>query len=606
MESRTGKLRLSQKRNAKPDPKGITHRYKDDINDSNIRKGADIVRRQVKGSFFGSKVDLTRSKGSDISPTSICDISAVHADQVYEDLNATEKSWATWTKRDSTESKSSSRMARGIELSPQQSDKWRASSSSNKVIEKNNSQRFFELSAVDASGAVEGLEVVDTGYFSSRGPLTPEMSANNKQFARKNRSSSNSDSRRGDGTSKSRLSYSNGMSNYNDDNSFQERQSQDFSFPCQDNWDSESFEINEIQNNLYLLKAGDNNNDNTPARASSTRNREYDQNDDIFTITEDSSQANQLSTGPRKNSQSSLRSSRNRSLLEAEHELQSPQNQVNKQQQSKGFSFRSLRPMSANPKSSYGSTRSDGYFTSSTTSTDVDLGAVPSPLTVEYTMLLQDPAYRHAQKAGFLWQSIMGQHIRFPSSWWCGARAPPMGVGNIESCKWAYYGRHTVKDHFVLNQLHTGRGSPGKLLLHILVQDLLTRQTVQDIAIGCFHPNARGVRKSVRASSSLEDSRDLWLAVRKRNKTSVSAVDKVLSRYSQWGESGYTKSPLGPEIRISNHNVRAVFGETPPLETIFLSESELYERLSGRIAANKKNVVLPLLMLKEFVFAEER
>jgi hypothetical protein len=181
-----------------------------------------------------------------------------------------------------------------------------------------------------------------------------------------------------------------------------------------------------------------------------------------------------------------------------------------------------------------------------------------------------------------------------------------MGVGNIESSKWSYFGRHTVKSHYVLNQLHPGRSSAGKLLLHVLVQDLLTRQTVQDIAVGCFHPNARGVRQSARAIASQEDSRDLWLASRKRNKTSVSAVDRLLSRNSQWGESGYTKSPLGPDVRISNHNVRAVFGEAPPLETIFISENELYERLSGRIGGNKKNVNLPLLMLQEFVFPEER
>jgi hypothetical protein len=220
-----------------------------------------------------------------------------------------------------------------------------------------------------------------------------------------------------------------------------------------------------------------------------------------------------------------------------------------------------------------------------------------------YDELLREPAYVHAQSAGFVWQSIVGQHVQFPSSWWSGARGPPIGEDGLP---WIYFGRHTVKQDRVLNQLVKCRASGGRMLLHVVVQDLLTRTPVQDIAIGCFHPNAKGIRQGAQALKRLEDCRDIWMAIRKRSRQSVSATDSLLYSQSNWdGNHSMCRSPLGPGQRVTNSNVRSVFGEKAPLETIFLSEDELYERLSSRIKQVTVDgaVSPPMAILQEFVFA---
>lgn len=226
-----------------------------------------------------------------------------------------------------------------------------------------------------------------------------------------------------------------------------------------------------------------------------------------------------------------------------------------------------------------------------------------SVLMKQYDVLLRDPAYLHAQNAGFLWQAIVGQHVRFPSHWWNGARGPPIGE---EDVPWMYFGRHTVKANEVLNQLVKCRASGGRLLLHIVVQDLMTRTPVQDIAIGCFHPNAKGIRQGDRAMKRLEHCRDVWMAVRKRSRQSVTATDSLLySQSTLEGDQTMCRSPLGPGQRVTNHNVRSVFGDKAPLETIFLSEDELYERLSARMVQSKVDgaVSPPMAILQELVFA---
>ena len=39
-------------------------------------------------------------------------------------------------------------------------------------------------------------------------------------------------------------------------------------------------------------------------------------------------------------------------------------------------------------------------------------------------------------------------------------------------------------------------------------------------------------------------------------------------------------SPLGEKHEVHNGNLRAVFGERPPMHTLFVLESEVYELLS--------------------------
>ena len=249
-----------------------------------------------------------------------------------------------------------------------------------------------------------------------------------------------------------------------------------------------------------------------------------------------------------------------------------------------------------------------------------------SAVMIQYDQLLRDPAYLHAQNAGFIWQSVVGQHIRFPSTWWNGARGPPINSGydnnsnqhhhhpaDTSNIPWMYFGRHTIPDHPVLNQLVKCRASAGRLLLHIVVQDLMTRTPIQDIVIGCFHPNSKGIRSpNSPALKRYENCRDVWMAVRKRNHTAVAATDSLMYSPSHWENpkassscsstrrsatsSAYnysiSRSPLGSGQRVTNQNVRAVFGDKAPLETIFLSEDELYERLATRILQQQQNVLL--------------
>lgn len=228
---------------------------------------------------------------------------------------------------------------------------------------------------------------------------------------------------------------------------------------------------------------------------------------------------------------------------------------------------------------------------------------ISSAQMLQYYEILRDPAYIHAHNAGFLWQSIVGQHIRFPNCWWNGARGPPIGE---EDLPWMYFGRHSVKRNLVLNQLVKCRASAGRLLLHIVVQDLMTGTPVQDIAIGCYHPNAKGIRQGDRALKGLEDCRDVWMSVRKRSTQAVAATDALLYSQSSWdGSHSMSRSPLGPGQRVTNHNVRSVFGDKAPLETIFLSEDELYERLATHLMHPNAGAALspPMAILQEFVFA---
>ena len=229
--------------------------------------------------------------------------------------------------------------------------------------------------------------------------------------------------------------------------------------------------------------------------------------------------------------------------------------------------------------------------TASTASCTVD-GTVVSLRSLEYEMLMKDPAYRHAQAAGYLWQSLVGQQIRFPSRWWNGARGPPIGE---EGGRWEYVGRYSIPGHRMLKKTVRNRASAGRILLHVIVQDLMTGKPVQDIVVGCFHPNARSIRQSQVAESSKEDSREVWLAVRKRS-DGISVLEPML----KWG-AARQECGKGPLLaKVTNDNVRAIYGDKPPLETIFLPESELFERLTS--TNSSRETCPPLMLLDEFVF----
>jgi len=207
-----------------------------------------------------------------------------------------------------------------------------------------------------------------------------------------------------------------------------------------------------------------------------------------------------------------------------------------------------------------------------------------------YLQLLRDPGFLHAQRAGILWQSIVSQHVRFPAAWWNGARSPPMGVGTRRT--WSYLGRHRVRENPFLQYQVRNRGSPGRLLLHVVVRDIMTGEPTLDLAVGCFHPNARGIRTTFACDPYLEGSRDIWLAIRQRT-DEVSVLESLL-------QNGRAPEgcPLGNKYIVDNRNLRAVFGEMPPIHTIFALESELYELFSRRLDGS---VPPAAILLEEYV-----
>ena len=157
---------------------------------------------------------------------------------------------------------------------------------------------------------------------------------------------------------------------------------------------------------------------------------------------------------------------------------------------------------------------------------------------------------------------------------------------------WRYLGRYNVflemGHNAVLHSLVRTRASPGRLLLHIIVKNDDTSETIMDLAIGCFHPAARGVRKTAQAEASDKHVSDAWWAIRKHNNNhnqmpeACSEVERLLLRLQEYPNSAPPcYSPLGPDgLAVDNNNVKAVFGDEPPLETMAVSEAELVQRLT--------------------------
>lgn len=199
---------------------------------------------------------------------------------------------------------------------------------------------------------------------------------------------------------------------------------------------------------------------------------------------------------------------------------------------------------------------------------------IVAPSSAAFFRLMQDEGYRHALHAGTLWQSIISQHVRFPETWWNGSRSPPMGVGVSQS--WTFLGRHRVRSNPSLRDLVPTRNDAGRFLLHIIVRDIMSGEAILDIAIGAFHPNARGVRTTPAADPSLGSCRDIWIALRPRVDDET-PIETLLLKSGQPDQS-----PLGSKRAIDNSNLRSVFGERPPVNTVFVLESELYEVLVHR------------------------
>mmetsp|Transcript_5050 Transcript_5050/g.7301 ORF Transcript_5050/g.7301 Transcript_5050/m.7301 type:complete len:525 (-) Transcript_5050:87-1661(-) len=225
------------------------------------------------------------------------------------------------------------------------------------------------------------------------------------------------------------------------------------------------------------------------------------------------------------------------------------------------------------------------------------LPSLLSPLTRNYKNLQTDIAYQHAQKAGYLWQSLAGQHVRFPKHWFDSLRSPPMGADT----PWQYIARHEIDQNPFFLGLIRNRSEPGRLLLHLVIRDFMNGFPVLDVAIGAYHPNARGIRSSQRPDPNDNDVRHVWMAIRKRN-SNISLIDSIFYNGKSLNDVA-NESPIGRNKRcVTNVNMRAVFGERPPIHTICIQESELWEKLSQSAQSKPEAAHAPaMLILQEFM-----
>jgi len=220
----------------------------------------------------------------------------------------------------------------------------------------------------------------------------------------------------------------------------------------------------------------------------------------------------------------------------------------------------------------------------------------------------QNEAYIHAMSAGTLWQTLVGEHVRFPKEWFDGERTPRVD-GEIPS-KWRYIAKNRVRNSS-LNSLVKRRGG-GRILLHLVVRDAVSSREKEDVVIGCFHPHSRGLvseedYKKRKDEFTDTDVREIWMAIRSRNRKhekissslQISTIQPLLL-YNRSLADVARRSPLYTNDRLSNENIRAVFGGEPPLETISKDETELLKILESSPYSSPKPI--SILLLQHFIF----
>jgi len=241
----------------------------------------------------------------------------------------------------------------------------------------------------------------------------------------------------------------------------------------------------------------------------------------------------------------------------------------------------------------------------------------------QQTSPVADEALSHAQKAGPLWRSLVGNHVRFPSKW--DSVLPPTAPTNISQfqrwSKWYYVARHRVRGDKRLNSREYGvrsRRSGGRILLRMVVRAPNTQLVCREIAIGVCHPNAKGIRKGD-PLPDLEDVRDVWMAVRwvvesyeeepptldlrpEGRGGYEGVLDNFLNQRRKTLEYSTMGSVLGHKRAVNNENVRAVFGDKPPMTTVDLHEDEVADILKNN-CSKKLASLSALLLLKLFLFS---
>ena len=191
-----------------------------------------------------------------------------------------------------------------------------------------------------------------------------------------------------------------------------------------------------------------------------------------------------------------------------------------------------------------------------------------------------DEALAHAENAGPFWRSLVGNHVRFPSKW--DGLLPPTSPAiyghDHKWSKWYYVARHRVKGDKRLNSMDFGvhsRRSGGRILMRMIIRGVETQQVFREIAIGCFHPNSKGIRKGD-PSLEAEDVREIWMSVRwlmdiddseprldlrAEGRHYEGVVDNFLLQKKKSLDIVTMGSTLGRRKAVNNGNVRAVSAE---------------------------------------------
>ncbi|KAL7542606.1 hypothetical protein ACHAXR_012290 [Thalassiosira sp. AJA248-18] len=231
-------------------------------------------------------------------------------------------------------------------------------------------------------------------------------------------------------------------------------------------------------------------------------------------------------------------------------------------------------------------------------------------------------ALAHAQRAGIIWRSLVGNHVRFPSKWETilPPTSPRIYSLNHKWSKWYYVARHRVKGDKRLNSREFGvrsRRSGGRILMRIVVREMHTQQACREIVIGCFHPNSKGIRRGDPLPEA-EDVREVWMAVRwlmdvdddepmpdlrSEGYAYEGVVDNFLLQNGRTLDYGSMGSALGHRKAVNNENVRAIFGDQPPMTTVDLHEDEIAEIVKAN-GANKLVDLPALMLLKLFLFSK--
>lgn len=254
----------------------------------------------------------------------------------------------------------------------------------------------------------------------------------------------------------------------------------------------------------------------------------------------------------------------------------------------------------------------------------VTAASVPFERTIPPTSFLReelskDPAYSHALKAGTLWQSLIGQHVKLPAIWYDGEEPAKPYLGcedRLKRNKWGYFGRHRVAGDQKLNALVRDSTASGKILLHIICTDSESCEATEDIVVGVFHPNADGVRDAdfIPDNRRHEDYRDVWIGHRSRSvphqgRRIATRIESLL-RYLN--KNNVDKSPLGDrstpkgassasKYSVDNTNMNAVFGHRPPRHTMFVPEEAIHSLLMLKLNKNAPSPPPSVILLRNFL-----